>query len=224
LWILILFFLANLGAFKLPGTSLITNLSVEIMLFIPISIFAGFFIDQTLMVWKDLIPKTLIIPSFGVICLVFGFIAYLGARQLIPIINPVTILSRESDLPAISWISKNIPENETIVINPFPWGYGLYAGNDGGYWISPLSGRFTLPPPVLYGLGSENSQITKQIQTIYSTSPDPALFWEFLHSQQLDYVYIGARGGVIPPEKLHSSGLFNVLYHQDGVWIFRVKP
>ena len=29
----------------------------------------------------------------------------------------------------------------TVLINPFTWGYGLYAGNDGGFWISPLAGR-----------------------------------------------------------------------------------
>ena len=125
-WILILFFLANLDALKLPGAGLITNLSVEIMLFIPISILAGYFIDQILMHWKDIIPKQLILPSVGLIFLMFGLVAYQGARQLIPIINPVTILSRQADLPAIQWIDDNIPEGETIVINPFAWGYGLY--------------------------------------------------------------------------------------------------
>jgi hypothetical protein len=224
MWVEFLFFLANLDALKLPGAGMITNLSVEIMLFIPISILGGYFIDQILIHWKDLIPKQFILPSIGIICLFFGFVGYLGARQLIPILNPVTILSRNADLPAIDWISEHISQNETIVINPFAWGYGLFAGNDGGYWISPLSGRGSLPPPVLYGLGSGIKQINQQIQEIISISEDPTKFWEFLTSHQLHYVYSGARGGVIPPEKLASSGLFNVLYHQDGVWIFKVKP
>ncbi len=223
-WILILFFLANLGALKLPGAGLITNLSVEIMLFIPISILAGYFLDQTLMYWKDLIPKQLILPSVGVIFLIFGLVAYQGARQLIPIINPVTILSRQADLQAIQWIGDNIPAGETIVINPFAWGYGLYAGNDGGYWISPLSGRLTLPPPVLYGLGNNYKEINSQAQQIYSSSTDPIKFWEYLNSRQYHFVYVGARGGVISPEKLSSSGLFSVLYHKTSVWIFGVTP
>jgi hypothetical protein len=222
-WIFILFFLANLDALKLPGAGLITNVSVEIMLFIPISVLGGYFIDQILIYWKDLIPRQFIIPSVVIICLFWGLVAYIGARQLIPIINPVTILSRNSDLPAIEWISEHIPENETIVINPFAWGYGLFAGNDGGYWISPLTGRLTLPPPVLYGLGSGVKEINQQIQEVISVSADPTAFWDFLTSQQLHYVFVGARGGVIPPDQLASSGLFNVLYHEDGVWIFIVK-
>jgi len=82
----------------------------------------------------------------------------------------------------------------------------------------------TLPPPVLYGLGNGASQISQLSKQIITLSPDPTALWEFLDSHQLDYVYIGARGGVLSPEKITSSGLFNLLYHQDGVWIFRIKP
>lgn len=223
-WILMLFLLANLVVLKLPGGGLISNSSVEIMLFIPISILGGYFIDQILIHWKDIIPTQFIIPSLGIILILSGFVTYLGARQLIAIINPITILSRNADLPAIKWVSEHIPENETIVINPFAWGYGLFAGNDGGYWISPYSGRVTLPPPVLYGLGSRVKKINQLSQQIVTLSPDPSAFWEFLNSQQLHYIYIGAKGGVISPEKLASTGLFSVLYHQGGVWIFSIKP
>ena len=223
-WVLILFFLGNSASLKLPGGGLISTSSVEIMLFIPISILGGYFIDQILINWKDLIPKQFILPSLGLILILAGFVAFLGARQLVAIINPITILSRKADLPAIKWLGEHIPENETIVINPFAWGYGLYGGSDGGFWISPLSGRVTLPPPVLYGLGAEAEKFIQQSQQVNTLSPDPSALWEFLSSQQLHYIYIGAKGGVIPPEKLVTSELFSVLYHQDGVWIFRVKP
>jgi hypothetical protein len=194
------------------------------MLFLPISILGGYFIDQILIHWMGVIPKEFIIPSLGIIFIIFGSVTYLGARQLITIINPITILSRNADLPAIEWISEHIPENETIVINPFAWGYGLYAGSDGGYWISPLSGRVTLPPPVLYGLGSGADTINQKSQEVISLSPDPIAFSEFLHTNHLHYIYIGAKGGVISPENLASSGLFTVHYQLDGVWILEVKP
>ncbi|MFZ2098630.1 MAG: hypothetical protein WAV05_18515 [Anaerolineales bacterium] len=222
-WVLILFFLANMAALKLPGGGLISNASVEIMLFIPISILGGYFFDQILAHWKDLLPNKLIIPAMGIIFIFLGFISYMGARQLIPIINPVTILSRSADLPAIQWINDHLPLDNTIVINPFAWGYGLYAGSDGGYWISPLSGRQTLPPPVLYGLGKEAGEINQLSQDIISLSSDPASFRELLISRQLQYIYTGEKGGVISPEKLVSSGLFNMLYHQEGVWILSVN-
>jgi hypothetical protein len=224
IWVALIFLLANLAALRLPGGGLINNSSVEIMLFIPISILGGYFIDQLLIHWNALIPPRLIPASLGVVVILTGFVSYLGARQLIPILNPITILSRNADLSAIQWISDNIPSNETIVINPFAWGYGLYAGNDGGYWISPLSGQPTLPPPVIYGMSSLTEQINTLSQQVISLSHDPNAFWEFLYDHKLHYVYLGVRGGVISPERISSSDLFTVIYHQDGVWIFKAKP
>ncbi len=147
-----------------------------------------------------------------------------GAKQLITIINPITILSREADLPAIDWVKNNIPKNETIVINPFAWGYGLYAGSDGGYWISPLSGRSTMPPPVLYGLGPGSKGIKEQSQQVIDLSSNPDSLWDYLQTKQYHYIFIGAKGGVLSPEKLSSSDHYSIIYHKDGVWIFKIKP
>jgi hypothetical protein len=224
LWITLLFFLANLDAFKLPGSGLITNISVEIILFIPISVLGGYFIEQLVVNWKQLLPTRFFIPASSIMIIIFSLIAYLGAKQLIPIINPVTILSRQADLPAIQWVEDHIPKNEIIAINPFSWGYGLYAGNDGGYWIEALSDKLTLPPPVLYGLGPGYKVISHQSQQLISLSNDPAALHAYLLTQDIHYIFIGARGGVFPPEKLVSSGLFETLYHQDGSWILAVKP
>ncbi|HEX9091546.1 MAG TPA: hypothetical protein VF831_08645, partial [Anaerolineales bacterium] len=223
-WTVLLFFIANLAALSLPGGNLVNNTSVEIMLFIPISILGGYFIDQIISSWRSVVPKLVTIPVTGITIIILALIAYQGGRQLISIINPVTVLSRQVDLPAIEWINQNIPENETVVINPFNWGYGLFAGNDGGYWISPLSGRLTLPPPVLYGMGEEMSKLNGLTQQVVDTSSDPKKFHDFLNANQLRYIYIGARGGIISPQKLSSSDLFEQLYQQDGIWIFRVKP
>jgi hypothetical protein len=224
IWVLMLFLLANLDVLKLPGSGLITNISVEIILFIPISILGGYFLDQLLPANQGLFPYRFVSPSYVILFILCGFIAYFGAKQLVAILNPITILSRQADLPAIEWVTEHIPEDETIVINPFAWGYGLYAGNDGGYWIEPLSGRLTLPPPVLYGLGRSAREISQMSQEIMTSSTDPVALRDLLISQDLHYIFTGARGGIIPPEKLTSSGLFDLLYHQDGVWILGVKP
>lgn len=224
LWVAILFFLANLGALNLPGSTLVTNLSVEIILFIPISILGGFFLEQLLVSWKQFVPPQIHSILATITLIIFSFVAYLGAKQLIPILNPVTILSRQADLPAIQWVNDHLPADATLVVNPFPWGYGLYAGNDGGYWIEPLSGRFSLPPPVLYGLAPGYKQISQQSQQVVASSKDPLVFHDYLVTQSIQYIFIGARGGVIPPNKLVESGLFDPLYHQDGAWVLAVKP
>ncbi len=224
LWTVLLFLLANFDALRLPGGGLISNLSVEIMLFIPISVLGGYFIDQIIISWKDIIPQRLIILSLGPIVFLALLVVYIGSKQLITILNPITILSRNADLPAIEWINNNIPKNETIVVNPFVWGYGLYAGSDGGYWISPLTGRPTLPPPVLYGLGSDREQINNESQEVIDLGSNPVDLWEYLKSYQLQYVYIGEKGGVLSPDKLSNSDLFTIVYQNDGVWIFKTKP
>jgi hypothetical protein len=223
-WIFILFFFANLGALKLPGGSLVTSSSAEIMLFIPISILGGYIIDNLISMWRDLLPGKFHIPYFAASTIIICLIAYLGAKQLVSIINPITVLSRRADIPAISWIENNIPETEKIVINPFAWGYGIYAGSDGGYWIAPLAGRITLPPPVLYGLGNQVKSINNLTQNMLNLNADPVAFRNYLLENNIQYVYTGAKGGVISPKKLNNSGLFTTLYHTDGVWIFQVKP
>jgi hypothetical protein len=223
LWIVLLFMLANLNALHLPGGGLITNLSVEIILFIPISVLGGYFIDQIMIRWTDLAPARLRIPVMAIFLMIFLVVIYNGSKQLVTILNPVTILSRNPDLIAIDWARDNIPENEILVINPFLWGYGLYAGADGGFWIAPLTGRITLPPPVLYGLGSERGRIISEIQNIEKNSTIPKDLWEYMNTKQLHYVFIGARGGILSPEKMLSSGLFSPLYQKDGVWIFKLK-
>jgi hypothetical protein len=223
-WILCLFLVANFSALHIPGGGLISNASVEIMLFIPISILGGYFIDQIIISWKGALPKQFEIPFQGIIIILTVLVAFVGSKQLVTIINPITILSRSADLPAIEWVRDNLPENETIMINPFVWGYGLFAGSDGGFWISPLSGKATLPPPVLYGLGSDSKIITEQSEKVVDLSSNPLALWELLNTNQYHYIYIGAKGGVLSPEKLSDSNLFTICYHKDGVWIFRVKP
>jgi hypothetical protein len=123
---------------------------------------------------------------------------------------------------AIDWISKNIPEKETLLINPTGWGYGLYMGQDGGYWISPLSGQLAFPPPVLYGLGNraEINSTNHKIEQLLQIGEDAAAIWEWLQLEDIRYVYLGARGGIISPKALETSDKFAVRYHQDGTWVF----
>jgi hypothetical protein len=153
-------------------------------------------------------------------------LAFVGARHLIPILNPVTLLFREADRPAMFWIQENIPIDATVLINPFAWGYGLYAGNDGGFWITPITGRNTIPPPVLYGLSNAPAnieQINQLSQNVIESSQDIFKLYNLLQAQGIQYVYIGRRGGVLTPKKMQESGLFESLYAENGVWIYKTK-
>ena len=145
---------------------------------------------------------------------------------MIPILNPITFIIRQADIPAIQWIKKNIPESETILINPFKWGYGIYAGNDGGYWISPLAGKKTVPPPVLYGLDNNRDNVLDIVNLcdwIIENKDNPKSLSKYLLTKNIRYIYIGKRGGVLSPHKLAEDQSIELIYYQDGVWIFKIK-
>jgi hypothetical protein len=226
LWVAILFFLANLGALGLPGANLINNTSVAIALFIPTALLSGYLLGWVVDGWEGWIPARWKSFYWATIGMTGVALALVSARSLLPILNPGTILSRQADLPAIEWVAENIPADETILINPFLWGYGLYAGSDGGYWISPLAGRKTFPPAALYNydFNSDNPQrISANTQKIIDLAADPSALHSFLVDQGIGYVFSGVRGGPISPYLLTTSPLFEQVYNEAGVTVFKVK-
>jgi len=226
LWTGLLFLLANLGVWGLAGSGFINNTSVAITLFIPISTLGGYFLAQLLALRKRLAREWMRIAYtlvFGSVSLV---LALQAARHLLPILNPITFLFRPEDARAAAWIAQHIPPDETIVINPFAWGYGLFAGNDGGYWITPLSGRKTLPPPVLYALDNNIENVKHMnalIQQIINYGQNPEQLYALLKENGLNYLFIGRRGGIFSPRLLEESPLFRVIYKAEGTWVFQLK-
>ncbi len=228
IWLGLLIFSANLAVFGLPGSSFINNTSVEIMLYIPLSVLAGYALSETYTWLVNVLPQTLIKAAQGLCILLLAAVSLVGGARLVPILNPVTLLVRQADLPALQWVAENIPANETVLINPFAWGYGLYAGNDGGFWITPITGRKTLPPPVLYGVGDaanwQNVEaINAQLKQITGASSDPGRLAQAMKQAGVRYLYLGARGGIFSAEILRNSSAFNVLYNQNGVWVVEVR-
>lgn len=225
IWTGLLLLAGNLSALHLPGSWFVNTISVAITLFLPTAVMAGYALGQVL----DLLQAVVSPPwkvFFRWIIYALGFaVALLAAHSLLPILRPSTDLFRAADRPAMTWIAENIPADETIVINPMYWGYGTYAGADGGFWITPLTGRKTIPPPVLYALGSqsEKQRIQTICEAILGEASDANGLAKYLRAHDLHYVYLGARGGVISPQALRDSNEFQVLYAKQGVWIFEVR-
>jgi hypothetical protein len=228
LWVSLLFTLANLGALGLPGGQIINNTSVSIMLFMPIAMLGGYALSCMIRNGKELLTRSnswskmrypLWISLLGVALV----ITFFGARSLLPLLNQSTYLFRAADRPALSWIEKNIPQGETILINPFNWGYGICAGADGGAWISALSGQPTMPPPVIYGFGSikEIQRVNELCSLVLDNGSDPDQLWELMRSAGIKYIYTGLRGGPISSTNLHASALFDTIYAKDGAYVFQ---
>jgi hypothetical protein len=222
IWGLLLFGTANSTYFHLPFLSrFINQTSVEIMFFMPLSVMAGYIISQGIALTLQWIPDhkkwihTTVVVMLGIM------IAILGSRVLLTVLNPTTFLFRNADKPAMDWIRENIPENETFVINPTGWGYGLYMGSDGGFWISPLTNRITIPPNVLYGMDKiERIRINQFVEELLQCGEDPEAVYKLLQEQGYRFIYIGARGGLFSPQALGNSPYFKQRYHGTGTWIF----
>ena len=225
LWISLLFLIANPMRINFPGGGLINNTSVEITLFLPIAVLSGYLVGTILEATSQFPLEKWKVVYWGTAATVGIVFAIIGARKIIPILNPITMLSRQADKPAINWIEENIPQNETILINPFLWGYGFYAGQDGGYWITPISGRKTVPPPMLYPLGDPDTilPINEICQKLNEFGKNPEQLYSLMEEQRINYLYSGVRGGVISPKALKESELFTLIYAQDGTWIFERK-
>lgn len=227
LWLGLLVILANPALLGLPGGGFVNNISVEISLFLPISAAAGFLPGWLLERSQEIFPRNWRAVLLGLVSIGGLAGAFYAGQALVPILNSGTFLFREADRKALIWIADNLPGDEPVLINPFAWGYGLYAGNDGGYWIAPLAGHPTHPPPALYGLGNQ-AEIVQSISDLSRQAIDlgaqPDGLRALMLEQNIDFVYTGARGGVFSPASLEASSAFRTLYHQDGTWVFEVVP
>jgi hypothetical protein len=200
---------------------------VTISLFIPIAMLGGYLLAWVIQGWEGLVKQPWKPAYWGAVALASGLLVFYAARSLLPILNPGTLLVRQADLEAIEWIDTHLPKEASVLINPFAWGYNLYAGNDGGYWISPLAGRKTYPPAAIYNFdfNSDNPQrISAGAQKVIELGEKPAELASFMTEQGLQYVYCGGRGGPISPKALRESAEFRLLYQKEGVSLFQVTP
>jgi hypothetical protein len=121
-------------------------------------------------------------------------------------------------------VDANLPAGAEILINPFPWGYGLYAGNDGGYWLSVLTENPSMPPPVLYGISNDQTEVARinQLsQAVLTDGANPEKIANLMQVNDIVYLLIGTRGGVLPPAAYLNSDLFVLLYHGEGAFVFK---
>jgi hypothetical protein len=233
-WSGLMFLIANLEPLGLPGGGFISSLAVGITLFMPLAVTGGFLFGDVYSLgkaWLDGrytgIPRWL--PgAYRVVWGVLALASMLGAGSaLLPILRPVTFLARQADAAGLRWLAENTARDAVVLINPAAWGYGMYQGQDGGYWVTPVTGRRSLPPPVLYGLDNDLERVAavnRQVQSVIDLTGDPAALQGVLRANGIDYIFLGGRGGVLSPRRLNASGLFPLLFSSSGVWIFGVNP
>ncbi len=147
---------------------------------------------------------------------------HLGTRM---VINSSTILATKADLEAVNWIDDNISEEAHFLINVRHWQYGSYRGVDGGWWITPLTGRDTFLPNALYAMGE--SEYVNQVNTlavqVSQIEGCTIEFWELVQSEGLAHIYIKQGLGSMQTSHFENCQGVELIYEKDGVYIYRIR-
>jgi hypothetical protein len=225
LWAGLLVAVASLGVWGLPGGGFVNYVSVEISLFLPLSVLGGYVVSEVLAAWRTALSLRWLAVYRGAVAVLFVASLAFGAWTLLPILNVDTVLFHQADEPAMRWIEANTPADAVFAINPMPWSAYLYAGADGGAWIAPLDRRQTIPPPVLYGIGppAEVQAVNDLCAQMLRQGDDPEALLALLQEQGITHVYIGARGGPLSAQALAASDGYRPVYNGQGVWVFEVE-
>ncbi len=202
--------------------AVVDNLSVDISLYLPLSLGialgAGALpplarrLDRRAWPW---------LRWAGVLLLVN--LSLWGADDLAGVVNARTTLLARSDLEAMAWIEEHTPADALFLIDAYEWLPDVYAGSDGGYWISPLTGRRTWPPPALYGLGTaaymeKINQVSEQ-----AAQAEGETLSALLRENGITHVYLGRYGGTLTADKFIGQPGFRLAYQGGGVRIWEVK-
>ena len=139
--------------------------------------------------------------------------------------NPTTVLVTEADMAALDWITENTPPEARFFINTTYWQEGVYRGVDGGGWLLPYTGRWSLVPTIFYGFSPDKDWIGEvrswgEAASQVSTCSDD--FWNLVGEAGLNWVYLRKGVGNLQPEGLEACPGVEEVYEDGGVYIYKL--
>jgi hypothetical protein len=235
LWIVSLFLLSNPYLLRLPGTGVVNNFTVLISLYIPVAIMAGYgvvsVIDHAQRHWRwaPVVAGVLVTA-----------VSLRGAYSRTQVLDPSSIMVTPSDERAMAWIRVNTPPDAEFLVNGFfAFGGSSVVGADAGWWIPFLTGRQNTVPPLNYDVETPYwpgyaEQVEGFIGQVQETNLATAEGLNLLKQNQITHIYLGQAGGrvgnpgepLLSIENLVNAPYYELVYHEDQVWIFEVhaKP
>lgn len=141
------------------------------------------------------------------------------------VINKTTILADQDDLDALNWIDTHLPKDARFFINTAPWGFGLYRGVDGGAWITPYTGRWSIVPTVFYSFNDEiidmaEYQTLGKMASMFTKCDDE--FNNFIQVLKIEYFYIESGIGNFQPKENQCSSQ-QLLFQTQHTKIIRIN-
>lgn len=145
-----------------------------------------------------------------------------GVWQTGDIINPDTILVNGDDLLALEWIETNTPPTANFLIDVVPWS-AQWRGGDGGWWITPYTGRQTVLPPAVYGWGPAQSvnKIRATAARVYGLNWNQGMAYchqlaTLMAENQVTYFYTRS------PQSRHCPQLVSAYEGNDNLTIYQI--
>ncbi len=192
-----------------------------IILFFPAALLIAALIVECVLALGSRFRSWMSLPAFALVTALF---VVWGVKETQSIINPVTVIADAADVKALDWVKQNTPGDARFYINSTLWMGQTYRGVDGGYWLLPYTGRFSLVPPALYDWGS--AAYTAQIRSwadqagkIQGCTP---AFWTLVREANLNYVYLRQGRGSLQPANLADCPRLLQVYAAHGVTIYQI--
>jgi hypothetical protein len=221
---------------RLPGANMLQSFAILIALYMPLSLLGGWLVGQLARVARDGdLPAGFILAGAAL-----AAAALWGAWNQRAIVQPADFaLVTRPDLRAMRWIRENTPPEARFLVEGFRiFGGDSAVGADAGWWIPLLAGRLNTMPPQ-YALLSEapapenlSRDLVELVAALEAGSPASPAGLARLCEQEITHVYVGQRQGrvgagvkqLFTQEALQESASFDLVYHQDRVFIFALQP
>ncbi len=232
LWATLVWLAANPQLLGLNGQGLITAFAVLIGAYLVIAPAAGAGVQVLVRFATELLQRTRSV-AIGFQLLLGLLLIGWGARMQTDIIDPSYQLGTPADIQAAAWIRANLPADAAIFVNSFPaYGGYVYAGNDGGWWLSFLTGHRTNLLPMAVGFEAVDPPdllrtIARMHQEIQQYPIGSAEAAAALRSFGFAYLYNGPAANppneYLDPVQIDAAPFYELIYRQNGVSIWRIR-
>jgi len=234
-WVVLLASWVAAGAIGFPAANMMQNFAVVIGLYIPASLLIGWLVGVVTRAMTQYAGEVYR-QGWAVFLLAM---ALTGAVRHTRIIQPQFVMVTRPDMQAMAWIRDNVPDDAVFLVE----GFRIYAGQsavgaDAGWWIPLLAKRRNTMPPQ-YALFSEvpmgpgySRAVVQLVARLEEISPISLEELQYLCGWGITHAYVGQGQGKVgvnatqlfAPQDLLTSPFFDLVYHQDRVYIFALDP
>ncbi|HEY9075863.1 MAG TPA: DUF6541 family protein [Anaerolineaceae bacterium] len=220
-----------LGLFSLPWSAQVGLFRADyytIILFLPASLLAAEVLvggGESLNAFLAARSIKTRLPGWALSGFTAVLLLFWGFWETRSLVNPVTVFADSGDAAALAWVQEHTPLDARFLINSTPWLGSISRGVDGGYWLTPVTGRSTLPPSAAYGWGAK--EYVRQVegwisraQALKGCSPE---FWALAEEAGFTHIYLKRGVGGLAPESFMGCTGLETIYDQDGVVILKVR-